>query len=247
MVEIDGSKYYPDQTPTYTIYGGSVYGNPPQETLEATNGITRGGCVLELGCGDARVTIPMLREGYDVVAADYNDQAIKVLKKKAYIEDIRISAGIIFDTTQPFKNIPSNFKNRPRITPMKMNAFGKFPFPDGLFDGVVSTAFFYLFPEEDIQKVVDESRRVLKPDGEGTIVFDFLTDRKIIPYHGEKGECADKPLLSYTRQEGEGVIGRLLAGKFGEPKKTYSKVEEDRPRLGHKLQAGKITVSAKTK
>lgn len=240
----DGGQYYPQQNPRYRIYGGSVYGEPPLKTLQAIRDIRNGGQVLEIGSGDGRVTIPMLREGYHVVAGENDRRARRVLRGKCYIEDLRVITQIAFDTTKTPREILSSVRQRPRIKAIKMNALNSFPFENGKFDGVVCTALLHVFPEETIQRVVDESQRVLKPHGEGTIVFDLLTNRRVIRYDGSE-ERAETP-VSYTPSEGKKLIKSILSGKFSEPKIVDEDVDAYRAHLGHRLTAKRITVSAQT-
>ena len=242
----DRREHYPKQNTHYSLYGGSVYEEADQQTLDLIRkSIPPGGDILELGGGDLRYGIPMTRLGFTVLSGDDDPEALRIAKKKALLENARSAAEVVLDTTQRLGDIPQNLRERPRVKPVKLNVIETFPYRDGRFHGVVSTALLYLFPEDAIQKVVDESRRVLKPGGEGTLVFDFLTNRRVKRYEGTEEQAATP--VTYTRCEGEQVIDRLLHKGFREPTVIYSKVDVDRPKLGHRLQADKLTVVARTK
>jgi hypothetical protein len=158
----DKRKHYPKQNTPYSLYGGSVYEEADQQTLDLIwKSIPQGCDILELGGGDFRYGIPMTRLGFTVLSGDYDHEALRIAKKKALLENARSAVEIILDTTQRLRDIPHNLRKRPRVKPVKLNVFENFPYQDGRFHGVVSTALLYLFPENDIQKVIDESRRVL--------------------------------------------------------------------------------------
>lgn len=242
----DGRKHYPGQRTPYATFGGSVYGQPYEDTMTAiTREIRRGGRILSIAAGDLRHEVPIVRAGYEVVAGEWDIRARTIARRKATIENTRSAAGVLLDTTEPLREAPRRLRERPRLQVVKLNAFGEFPFPDDSFDGVISNAFLYYFPEEVIQHVVNESARVLKSKGEGVIIFDLLTDRQVTRYDGTQ-ETSESP-VAYSQAEGKELAGRVLEGGFREPTIIFSEVDVDRLRLGHRLQASKLAVVAQTK
>lgn len=158
----EASQYYPKINPRYSLEGGSVYGEPDTTTLSLMDRLH--GNVLEVGSGDGRYTHPMLDRKLEVVAGDVDEKALAILVAKTPKE------------------------HSDRVHPVIFDAFEPFPFPDKQFDGVVSTAFLYLFPKEYIRSFMEEAHRVTKDDGQ--VLIDFVTDRERLDADGGiiKGE-----------------------------------------------------------
>lgn len=49
------------------------------------------GKILEIACGTGRITIPMRKEGIDVVGIDHSSEMIKVIRRKAKNEEIELN------------------------------------------------------------------------------------------------------------------------------------------------------------
>lgn len=106
----------------------------------AKSGVRR---VLELGCGQGRDSLHLLSKGFDVTAMDYSDTGCKQL--------CGCASGQSLD--------------RHLIT-TKADARKGLPYKDGSFDAVFSHMFFTMqLTEKEIQFILDEARRVLRPGG----------------------------------------------------------------------------------
>ncbi len=213
---VEGKEFYPKITPKYSVEGESVFEKPDPVTLSILGLIK--GRVLEVGAGDGRYTLPMVSSGLTVVASDVDKEALTVLKEKT----------------------PQNHKQR--VNTVIFDAFQTFPFPDQTFDGVVCTAFLYLFPEEYLKRFVSEANRVLKK--KGRLAIDFLTDRKRLDKEGN--EIVGEREVQYDFQTGNKLVRRVLKGSFKDVRQGVSEVDQDlRATAGYKLKGTKISFLAK--
>jgi len=134
--------------------------------------------------------------------------------------------------------------DRSRLQSITFDAFEPYPFPDESVDGVVSTAFLYLFPQKEVRQVMEESHRVIRPGGH--IVVDFVTDRKRLGIDGSEIKGANE--VSYSLQQGEAALFNTTAGLFVDRKLHYSSVEQDlRESVGYTMNANKITLKGRRK
>jgi ubiquinone/menaquinone biosynthesis C-methylase UbiE len=92
---------------------------------------------LEIGVGTGRIALPIARRGYDYTGIDISERMMAVLKEKAAGTDLRLQL-LTGDVTQ-------------------------LPFADNSFDVVIAVHILHLIP--DWMKALEESRRVLKPNG----------------------------------------------------------------------------------
>ena len=99
--------------------------------------------VLELGCGQGRDTLYFLSKGFDVTAMDYSSIGCKQL--------CGCASGQSLDK---------------HLTTTKADARKGLPYKDGSFDAVFSHMFFTMqMTEKEIQFILDEVLRVLRPGG----------------------------------------------------------------------------------
>ena len=67
----------------WSAYYDAVRGRPPHETLlEALASFAERGLAVDLGCGDGRDTVELLRRGWHVVAIDAEPEAIERLRAR---------------------------------------------------------------------------------------------------------------------------------------------------------------------
>jgi len=103
----------------------------------------KGGKLLEIGCGIGVDSVQLARAGFEVTAVDLTDAAIDVARRFATARDVSID----FRTA---------------------NAEG-LDFPDETFDVVYSFGVLHHTP--DVERAVEEVRRVLKPGGTAYIML----------------------------------------------------------------------------
>ncbi len=128
----------------------SKWGKEEKETLEAIENIQFSGNVLNVASGDGRFIISLLREAEKVLAIDNNDLDLEILKN----------------------NCPRGLQNKLYIKNVDITK--PFPFDNETFEGVFCTGTLHLFHKEIIIQILEEMKRVLKPNGK--LLFDFATD-----------------------------------------------------------------------
>jgi len=93
--------------------------------------------VVDLGCGNGRTTIPLLRRGYDVVGIEYSPSLVERAKR-----------------------------NHPEA-PVQQGDARSLPFPDASHDAAFFSfnGIDYMYPLEERRRVFREVCRVLRPGG----------------------------------------------------------------------------------
>lgn len=144
--------------------------------------------ILELGAATGRYTIPLAEKGYDITALEFVSNNVEKLQAK--IKD--------------FHNIKA----------MQGNAINLSQFQDESFDVVLNMGPLYHFNNRaDQEKVIEETLRVLKPNGTAFFAFigndmvfvtealfyskDFLTDEGNL-YNKETHKIVDEPFTVCT-------------------------------------------------
>lgn len=92
--------------------------------------------IVDLGCGLGNNTFFLIEKGKDVLACDYSEIAIETIQK-----EMPKAKTKLFDMTQ------------------------KFPIEDDYTDIVIADLCIHYFPEEITKKVIEEIKRILKPNG----------------------------------------------------------------------------------
>jgi len=152
--------------------------------------------ILDLACGTGRHAIYLATEGFSVYATDISRKGIEITKEKAK------RLGL--------KNIKC-----------KVHDMNEIPFSGGFFDGVLCVWSMGHGTLATQERIIDEMRRVLKPNG--ILLTDFVSTKdetycsgreieKNTFVGGVEGE-EDVPHHYFTRQE----IKRLFA-RFSEVK-----------------------------
>jgi SAM-dependent methyltransferase len=99
--------------------------------------------VLDAGCGNGRNAVYMAGKGCEVIAADYSDVALGLVRQRA---------------------IESGVANR--VHPLNVTLGDRWPFPDGQFGLVLdSYVFCHILDRQEQEAYRDELRRVLRPCG----------------------------------------------------------------------------------
>jgi ubiquinone/menaquinone biosynthesis C-methylase UbiE len=101
----------------------------------------KGGChiILDLGCGTGRHSVFLARNRFDVIAQDYSDKALEMLKEM--IEKGKLDIRIV------------------------KNDMTKIDFSNNFFDGIIFTGVIHYAKINKIQETVKEILRVLRPRG----------------------------------------------------------------------------------
>lgn len=108
--------------------------------------------VLDLGCGAGRHIVYLAKEGYQATGIDFSGPGLEFVKKR--LDELSLSAQLI----------------KTNITTI--------PFENESFDGVISFAVIYYFLPEDIDTIIHEIYRVLKPNGKAFIVLRSTNDKR---------------------------------------------------------------------
>lgn len=95
--------------------------------------------LLEVGCGTGANIWYLAREGFDVSGADGSAQALSILQQRLKAENLMCSTHC-GDITQ-------------------------LPYADQTFDGIIDCECIYCNTKEHSGRILDEIRRVLKPEG----------------------------------------------------------------------------------
>ncbi|WCF07925.1 class I SAM-dependent methyltransferase [Paenibacillus thiaminolyticus] len=131
--------------------------------------------ILDLGCGTGRHVIFLAQEGYDVTGIDFSRPGLDFTKHA--LAELGLQANLI------------------------EGSITQLPFPDNYFDGIVSFAVIYYFLSEDIDCIIQEIYRTLKPGGKAFIVVRSTADRRY--GKGENaGEHTFKMNTNFTNEEG---------------------------------------------
>ena len=110
--------------------------------MDCSNHFASGTKLLELGCGSGRDAAHLSLLGYEIQGIDGSEELIKkALENHPELE------GKLYHLVLP----------------------AELPFSDKAFDGFYSIACFMHFSQNDLNKILSEIVRVLKPDGRGLV------------------------------------------------------------------------------
>jgi len=124
---------------SYTDRLGRVVSNRSDPWLERWSHLlvsSRGGPLLELGCGAGRDTRYLTALGLTVTAGDYSQEALDLCRRAAPLAEVR-----------------------------RIDLRGPLPFPDGTFPVVVASLCLHFFPCALTVGIMAEIRRCLSPGG----------------------------------------------------------------------------------
>lgn len=124
------------------------------QALQAAQWIPEGGTVLDFGCGDGRLTIPLTTLGFEVWAVDSSQEALDRLVNNPDVTHF-LAAAICSDGTALRDDLKS----------------------DVLFDAVVCRAVLIHHSHADGALLVRQLTNVLKPGGV------FIADWPLGPHH----------------------------------------------------------------
>ena len=130
---------------TYSSKPNFFGAEPSDLAFRAVDIFRKNGCrkVLELGCGQGRDTCLFAKEGFQVIALDYSESGICQMRER--------TKEMCLD-----KNVEC----------VCQDLRAGIPLPDGSVDAVYSHMLLTMeLWEKDIQFILDECRRVLRPGG----------------------------------------------------------------------------------
>lgn len=175
----------------------SIWGTGDKDTLGLLRKIEIHGKWLNLAAGDGRYNLDLLKKADYIVASDIDKSALSKL----------------------WHNTPKNY--REKLDTKALDITKKFPFEDGLFDGIFCTGTLHLFPKKILRKIIFEINRVLKPNGQ--VIIDFATDIKRVSPSGKLIIFGKEPL--YRLQDAKKTLKDLF--KNYKMQMSESEVVED--------------------
>jgi len=81
---------------------GNLYNNLTTETLNVINGIMPTGTIIDYGAGTGRLTIPLKKQGYEIIAVEQSSGMVNQLKYKS--ENLNLEISIHNCPISEFKN-----------------------------------------------------------------------------------------------------------------------------------------------
>jgi cyclopropane fatty-acyl-phospholipid synthase-like methyltransferase len=136
---------------------------------------TKASTVLDLGAGGGRHSLMLAQEGFQVVALDVSDTALRLLDRRAKRMGLRNLVAVRHE----MKDLP---------------------FVDGYFDAVLSTNVIHHGSRADIRQVLSEVRRVLRAGGRALLVVISANDFRV----GD-GRALEPGTRVFTDGEEEGI------------------------------------------
>jgi SAM-dependent methyltransferase len=112
--------------------------------------------VLDLGCGSGRHLVYLAKHGFEVYGIDIAKHGIEIAED--WLKKERLKAYLEVD-----------------------DIYDKLPYNDNFFDAVISTQALYHGKIEDIQRLIKEIERILRPEGLIFITFLKRLSKKDIP------------------------------------------------------------------
>ncbi|MCD4716484.1 MAG: class I SAM-dependent methyltransferase [Desulfobacterales bacterium] len=134
-----------------TLYGRLFQSLHHYVLREVLDPLTRQAKVLEVACGTGHITKLFVDMGFRPVACDLTPQMMHQARA-------RCQGLSLFLETDAFQ----------------------LPFPNGIFDALISTRFLHLFPHEQQQLLFVEMLRVLRPGGLLVVDFDNFFSRWLL-------------------------------------------------------------------
>ena len=195
----------------------SKWGKEEKETLAAIDGLS--GTILDIAAGDGRFINKLLEVSDSVLAIDINSSELDRLRD----------------------NCPAKLDHK--LKTQVVDITKKLPYPNDSFDGIFCTGTLHLFDVKTIELILDEIKRILKP--EGKIVLDFATDIERIDKDENKvifdGEG------NYTSEEAIKLLKNGLSGISLEIEKSFFREEDLNSETGYNRIFGNFLIVTGTK
>jgi ubiquinone/menaquinone biosynthesis C-methylase UbiE len=140
--------------------------------------LKKGTVVLEIGCGTGRDAEELVNRGFDYTGMDASEGMLAIARE-------RVKTGKFM-----------------------LGDFYHLDFPDGAFDGFWAAASFLHVPKKDIDVVLGEATRILKPEGIGFISLKQKTTMDEGYIKEEKAGGIERYFAFYSQDEIEGILKR---------------------------------------
>lgn len=160
----------------------STWGEGDKEVLELLKHTQLRGQWLNLAAGDGRYNTILLRKTDEVVATDIDQNALNKL----------------------VRNTPENLRGK--LKTQTFDITEPFPFENNSLDGVFCTGTLHFFAKDQLDHIVKEIDRVLKPGGQ--LIIDFATDVKRVLPNGELYRRENE--TQRTQKEAKELLKSLL-------------------------------------
>ena len=160
--------------------------SPPLPAVEEFAGYLReNGArrILDLGAGNGRHSLPLAAGGFDVVALDVSDTALKALDRMAGEAGLRNHAVL-------------------------WHVMSELPFVDGYFDGVVCTNVLHHGTSKEVRKAFREVGRVVVKGGAG--LFVVVSDKD---YRLGTGKRLEATTFVFTEGDEKGIVHHFFDAK----------------------------------
>lgn len=134
--------------------------------------------ILDLGCGGGNDTLYLIKKNKKVYAVDQSENAIKNI----------------------IKNFPEIIEAR------TMNMLDGIDYPDNMFSIVIADLSLHYFTMEDTRKILQDIKRILKPDGHLLIRVNTINDVN-------HGAGAGEEIEHHVYRTDDGMIKRFFDEK----------------------------------
>ena len=131
---------------------GKIFVAPQEDMPRIVEFLKKAGVkkVLDLGCGSGRHLVYLAKHGFEVYGIDIAKHGIEIAED--WLKRERLKAYLEID-----------------------DVYNRLPYNDNFFDAVISTQTLYHGKIEDIQRLIKEIERILKPKG---LIFVTVRKRK---------------------------------------------------------------------
>ncbi|MEK7200682.1 MAG: methyltransferase domain-containing protein [Patescibacteria group bacterium] len=163
------------------------------DEFEIYKNLIDGNKVLDIGCGAGRDASVFINNNFDYTGIDASEGMLKVASE-------RVPKGIF-----------------------KQMDFYSLDFLDGTFDGFWATASFLHIPKEDVGKVINETKRVVKSGGVGFISIKEKTDKDEGLIEEDKYGGIARYFAFYNQEE----FKKILEDNGLEVIRVTSRIEDD--------------------
>ena len=140
--------------------------------------VKSGDKILEIGCGTGRDADELVKLNFDYTGIDASEGMLAIARE-------RVKQG--------------NFQ---------MGDFYHLKFPDNAFDGFWAAASFLHVPKNEMDVVLQEAKRILKPEGIGFISLKQKTTMDEGYIKETKAGGIERYFAFYTKDEIEGILKR---------------------------------------